>query len=221
MTTILADALTAIGVDTYSVTFDSVTQKFTIYNGAAVSAPFALGFGTPTDTGDRNPRFVLGFPAGTTTSQSFIGPGPPLAGNVLVAPYVNQMSGPNYLYVNSTIMGPATQMYLPKGAISLGGGNAGPQCAKIPVNTSPGGIVYWQDPDPQKWFSTESLHDITNMDFYLSIGNQGAQKPLQLNGSAFSLTIGILTTDDTITSVIDSGTTETTMAYANKRQRFG
>ena len=64
----------------------------------------------------------------------------------MISPNVIQATGPNYIYVNSSKVGQITNLYLPQGATNLGGGNAGPQMAKIPVMVQPGGITYWQDP---------------------------------------------------------------------------
>lgn len=141
--TIMADALTAASPSgkTYSVTYSSNTQKFTFKNGAGSTEPFTFNFGAPTNSGNINPRLYIGFPGGDTTSQTF-GAG----GDTMVAPNAAQVSGPNYLYLNSLKLGQLCNMYLPKGAFNLGGGNAGPQMAKIPVNVQQGGVIYWQDP---------------------------------------------------------------------------
>ena len=102
--------------------------------------------------------------------------------------FVAQISGPNYLYVNSNALGPNVNMYQPR--TSFIGGNSGPQIAKIPVNVSPGGIIYWQDPDPQKWFSADNLDSLSNLDLYLSLGT--SRDILQLNGAGFSIKLGLL-----------------------------
>lgn len=105
----------------------------------------------------------------------------------ITAPFVAQLSGPNYLYVNSTTLGPACNLYLPRTDYAS---NAGPEMAKIPVNVSPGGIIFWQDPDPQKYFAMDNLASLQKIDFYLSLGTNTDILPL--NGQGFSLKIGIL-----------------------------
>ena len=65
---------------------------------------------------------------------------------LIVAPNAASVTGPNYIYLNSMKLGQLTNLYLPQGAVNLGGGNAGTQIAKIPVNVQPGGIIFWQDP---------------------------------------------------------------------------
>ena len=74
----------------------------------------------------------------------------------------------------------------------LNGGYAGPQMAKIPVNVGSGSVIFWQDPDPQKWFDVENLPILNQLDFYLTLGNTTTQIPLQLNGLSFSLKLGVL-----------------------------
>jgi hypothetical protein len=127
----------------------------------------------------------MGFPGGTTTAV-FSG------GLFMESPNVVLISGPNYIYVNSTAIGQLTNLYLPQGAVNLGGGNSGPQMAKIPVNVSSGNVIFWQDPDPQKWFDVENLPLLNQIDFYLTLGNTTTQTPLRLNGLSFSLKLAVL-----------------------------
>lgn len=205
MTTLLGQILTNASPSTfvYTVTFDSTIQKFIYANGAGVTTPFAFTFGVEGDSGDSNPRNFLGFPSGTTVSQFFDPVGPPI-GNYLVSPRVLSITGPNYLYVNSFKMGNLTDLYVPLTADTLTRGNAGPQMAKVPVNVQPGGTIYWQDPSPSMFFDLENLNSLTEIDFFLSLGNS-SQVPLQLNGQSFSLKLGILVNEFTNSSV-SSGT---------------
>jgi len=178
----LQTALNSVSTN-YTVTFSDQTQKFTFTTTKADVTSFTFTFGLPTNSGNRNPRLYIGFPGGTTSS----------AGLTLVSPNVVLISGPNYLYVNSNTIGQLTNLYLPQGAVNLGGGNAGPQMAKIPVNVISGNVIFWQDPDPQKWFDVENLPLLNRVDFYLTLGNTTTQIPLQLNGLSFSIKLGVLT----------------------------
>ena len=181
----LATALMAAlnGVSSgYLVTFDSQLQRFVFVCNKAGVTSFSFTFGAPTNSGNNNPRLYIGFPGGTTTS----------IGNLIVSPNVVLISGPNYIYVNSAAIGQLTNLYLPQGAENLGGGNSGPQMAKIPVNVSSGNVIFWQDPDPQKWFDVENLPLLNQIDFYLTLGNTTTQIPLKLNGLSFSLKLGVL-----------------------------
>lgn len=184
----LATALTAAlnGVSAnYAVQFDTQTQKLRFYCTKPFVSAFSFTFGAPTNSGNFNPRLFMGFPGGTTTAV-FAG------GLFMESPNVVLISGPNYIYVNSTAIGQLTNLYLPQGAFNLGGGNSGPQMAKIPVNVSSGNVIFWQDPDPQKWFDVENLPLLNQIDFYLTLGNTTTQTPLKLNGLSFSLKLGVL-----------------------------
>ena len=181
LATALQAALNGVSSD-YVVTFDAQLQKFTFTTTKAGVTSFTFGFGAPTNSGNFNPRLYIGFPGGITASS----------GTTLVSPNVVLISGPNYVYVNSTAIGQLTNLYLPQGAVNLGGGNAGPQMAKIPVTVSSGNVIFWQDPDPQKWFDVENLPLLNQVDFYLTLGNTTTQIPLKLNGLSFSLKLAVL-----------------------------
>jgi len=189
---------------TYTVTYDSTQQKFTYWNNNGSNTPFSFTFGTVNDEGNTNPRLILGFPDGTTTSGGYAASGTP-KGNFLTSPNAMSITGPNYLYLNSQRIGNLTDLYLPRGAVNLGGGNAGPQMAKIPVNVQPGGVIFWVDPAPMMWFDLENLQSLTEIDFFLSLGNTSGQYPLQLNGQPFSLKIGLLVNDFTSNNYSSGG----------------
>ena len=192
MTALLATALTNASPNlfTYTVTFDSTIQKFIYWNNSGLNLPFSFTFGSGVDSGENNPRNLLGFPAGNTVSQNFIGSGTP-TGNYLVSPGVLSITGPNYLYVNSFKLGNLTDLYVPISADTLTRGNSGPQMAKVSVNVQPGGTIFWNDPSPSMFFDLENLATISEIDFFLSLGNS-SQTPLPLNGQSFSIKIGIL-----------------------------
>lgn len=181
LATALQTALNAVSTG-YVVTYNSILQKLVFVCNKLNVIGFAFTFGTPTNSGNKNPRLYIGFPGGITTSSS----------NVIVSPNVILLSGANYVYVNSNALGNLTNMYLPQGAVNLGGGNSGPQMAKIPINCNSGEVAYWQDPDPQKWFDIENLNVLNQVDFYLTLGNTTAEVPLKLNGVSFSLKLAIL-----------------------------
>lgn len=195
LATALQTALnTSSGVFTYTVTFAGQasspnTGKFTFSNNAGGGATFSFTFGGTTDGGTTNPRLFMGFPAGVSTSST---------SQVLVAPNAALVSGPNYLYLNSRQLGSTLACLLPRGAVNLGNGTAGPQIAKIPINVQPGGIIYWSDPDPLKWFSLENLNLLSQLDMYITLGNNDVPKCTQLNGLSFSVKLGILQNNQTV-----------------------
>lgn len=188
METVLAAAINAVRLSAlvYTVTADTNTQKLVIKNNSGgVSLPFTMTFGSSTDTGNSNPRLYLGFTRGATTSIHDVG-----VTDYIIAPNAYSITGPNYVYVNSDKLGNLCNLFLPRGAFNLGYGNAGPQLAKIPLTVQPGGVVFWSDPDPGKWFDLESLPSLTDVDFYLTMGN--TSNKLRMNGQNFSIKLGIL-----------------------------
>jgi hypothetical protein len=186
LATALQSALNAVS-SLYVVTYNASTQKMTFTTTKAGVTAFSFSFGAPTNSGNTNPRLYMGFPGGTTVST----------GLTMISPNIPLLSGPSYLYVNSSSLGPLTNLYLPQGAFNLGGGNAGPQIAKVPVAGNSGDVLFWQDPDPQKWFDLENLSLLNQVDFYLTLGNTTTQLPLKLNGLSFSLKLAILTNEFT------------------------
>lgn len=184
------------------------TGKITISLNSSSNIAMILGFGVTGDPGNYNPRLYLGFNAGGNVATYVPG-----TGMVLEAPNVNLISGPNYLYINSRKIGQLVNTYLPAGAANLGNGNSGPQLAKIPVNVQPGGIIFWSDPDPEKYFDLENLVNFADVDFYLSLGNTSTQIPLQLNGLSFSIKMGILV-NKTVRNELQGGTAAANRVYA-------
>jgi hypothetical protein len=157
------------------------------FSPEAPATGFTMTFGPVGDNGNFNPRLFLGFESGTTSS-TFV----PGTGAVINAQNFSQVTGPNYVYLNSRKLGALVDLYLPSGASNIGAGNTGAQIAKIPVSVQPGGTIFWQDPDPMKYFDFENLINLSDLDLYLTLGNSSNQVPLQLNGLSFSVKIGVL-----------------------------
>ena len=155
-------------------------------------ANFQLTFGSVGGTGNTSPRLYLGFEGGSTYTPSL----------VLTAPNPVNLSGANYLYLNSLAIGSLLDCNLAFGSVNLGGGNGSIQVARIPVNVAPGGVILYNDPVPDFWFDVGVIENLQSLDLYLSLGNQGSSAtivPLSLNGLNFSVKVGILrrkTTDD-------------------------
>ena len=185
--------VTAGTTATYTVTYVGLRNRllFTSSTNNPFTLSFGAGYNIPgvqPNSGNTNPRLFIGFPPGDTASTSVGGV------QVITTPNSLLLSGPNYLYLNSTKLGSDISLYLPTGAFNLGGGKSGPQIAKIPINTNQNSLIVWKDPDPQKWFTFGQLQTISTFDFYLTLGNTTSQQPLQLNGLGFSLKLGILKT---------------------------
>lgn len=173
-TTLAAAVQTALGVG-YTVTYSSQTQKFTIVG----AAPFTMTFGGVDDVGLTNPRLLLGMNAGVNSSS----------GTTLVAPNVGEVTGANYVYLNSSSIGPLFPLYLPQKAPNSLAGGKGPQVAKFQMDVNPGEIQFHKDSVPDYWFDLQNLLQIQSFDMYLTLGNTNT--PLQLNGQSFSLKIGL------------------------------
>lgn len=154
---------------TSTVTYNSTTMKLEFTGG-----PYFFRF---IEDVLASPRLWLGFAAGVTGGTTFS------ATNVAL------LSGPNYLYINSTLFGQLTHNYLPTGFSSTNG-NTGPQIAKVPVTCDSGEIIYYTDPDPQKYFDIGDSNTIQKIDFYLSAGT--SEDVLDLNGLSFSLKMALL-----------------------------
>lgn len=194
MVTLLGSLLTtATGVGgTYVVTISNQTNKLTFTGSGGTLAGFTFTFGSVGGTGNTSPRLYLGFEGGPVSSTAL----------VLTAPNPVNLSGANYLYLNSLAIGSLLDCNLAFGSVNLGGGNGSIQIARIPVNTSPGGTILYEDSIPDFWFDVGNLENLQSFDLYLSLGNQGSTAtiiPLALNGLNFSVKVGIIrkkTTDD-------------------------
>lgn len=168
----------------YVVNYSAATNNFAITNtSGGPTGNFSFIFGTSTDTGNTNPRLLLGFGSGTTSS--FLS-----NTSQIITSGAISLFGADYMYLNSTIMGPLVQLYLPQGAINLANGDIGPQVCKMTVNDAPNETIYYTDPDPQKWFNMENLFNLSSVDFYFTLGN--TNQVVDFNGQNFSLKVGIL-----------------------------
>jgi len=187
-----ASTATDAGHFTYTVTYSALTQKFTVSTTNAPSVTnvtFSIIFPTVNGIeGNTDPSIMMGGNA-TQTSTPFI-KGPPDIYWVLEMPNAALVTGPNYLYLNSQKIGSLTNTYLPEGAENFG--SLGPQITKIPVNTQAGGVIFWSDPAPQRWFRVDFNSNVPQLDFYLTLGNWNNQVPLSLNGCSFSIKLGML-----------------------------
>lgn len=150
--------------------------------------PFALSF--PADTSS-SPGPWMGFTPGTKLAVLAGFP----AKYTVISDGVALLGGPQYVYLNSATLGPLAQLHLPQGVTApLQAGGHGPQLAKIQANASFGGVIFWRDPDPDKYFGLQNLQNIVKIDLFLTLGNgESSQHPLRLNGANFSVKIAMLT----------------------------
>lgn len=182
--TALSSASTAIGNSyTYTVSFSATTQLLTITKtGAGI---FTLTFGAGlSDPGNTNPRLWLGFSGGANVGTA----------TTLVSPSVIQLTGPNYIYINSRAIGSLINVYLPgNGLINpTNAGADGVQIARIPITSQPGGVTFWQDPVPLMWFETGNTTFSGSIDLFCTLGTNDLV-PIQFNGGSFVVKMGVLT----------------------------
>lgn len=170
---VLKSVIEAAVPGTITVTYNASTLKLVFASTASLYFRFVADELA-------SPRLWIGFNAGIL---GFTGAGS------ISAPNVALLSGPNYLYINSVQFGQLTNHYLPTG-LSKVNGNTGPQIAKVPVNCDSGEIIYYTDPDPQKYFDIGDTNTLQKIDFYLSVGTSEAV--LDLNGLSFSLKLALL-----------------------------
>ena len=110
-------------------------------------------------------------------------------GSTIQSAIIAQVTGPYYLYVNSSKIGSLVNFNLCDTAIT---GGVGPEIARIPVNVQFGSVVFYTDPDPNKYFDFFTGTQFDSFDFYLTLGSDQYQKPLDLKGSPWSLKLGVL-----------------------------
>lgn len=189
LVTLLNSLLVGTDVWAFTVSFNQITQKIEVVSSATTSRIFSF------TTTSAELASVMGLTAGVTSTSSWNG-----TVNSLSYPNCCAVTGPNYLYINSSKIGNLTNCLLPKS--SSGNGNSGMQIAKIPVNVQPGGVIYWQDPVPEKWFSLENLFQLTEIDLFITVGNNPT--PVDLNGLSFSVKFAVLA-DEYFTTKHSSG----------------
>ena len=106
----------------------------------------------------------------------------------IVSPLVPSPTGPYYLYLNSRTLGSLVNFNLADGAAT----GTGPELCRIPINTNFGGVISYTDPDPEKYFDFFIGNQISTFDFYLTLGTDQYQKPLDMKGVPWSVKLGLL-----------------------------
>jgi hypothetical protein len=110
-------------------------------------------------------------------------------GSQIVSTIIAQVTGPYYLYVNSRRIGSLINFNVSDGSVTKG---IGPEVARIPVNVQYGSVIFYNDPDANKYFDFFIGGQFDNIDFYLTLGSDQYQKPLDMKGSPWSLKLGLL-----------------------------
>jgi hypothetical protein len=160
----------------FLVTWNTQLLKFVFTEASA--APWSLTFQT-----SNSAYSVMGFYPGFTVSAV------PGIGSQIVSASVAQVTGPYYLYVNSRQVGSLVNFNLPDGSVQAG---IGPEICRIPINVGYGSVIFYNDPCPEKFFDFFIGGQFDSMDFYLTLGRDQYQKPIDMKGSPWSLKIGLL-----------------------------
>jgi hypothetical protein len=187
-------------------------QYFIIYNVGSVAITVKTAFAVliyAQPTGTRVTYTINGggtaWIRGASTAYSG-GLVPPEGQASLTAPNVMNLSGPNYLYLCSSQLGPLVDVFLPNERLNGNElGSKGPELAKVPVEVNSGNIIFWSDPDPSKWFDLDNLQSLPSLDFYCSIGINNENKPIRFNGQGFSIKMGVLIGDPNVTALVGGG----------------
>jgi len=160
----------------FTVTWSTQQLKFTFTSPLASS--WTLFFATR-----QTAYSVIGFLPGIVYSNSGIG-------SKIVSPIIAQVSGPYYLYVNSNKIGSLVNFNLPDQSPASG---TGTEICRIPINVQFGSVIFYNDPCPGMMFDFFANNQFDSFDFYLTLGSDQYQKPLDLKGSPWSLKLGVLT----------------------------
>ena len=64
--------------------------------------------------------------------------------------------------------------------------------ARIPLSVNFGELIQYEDPDPEKYFDFFTGHQFSSFDFYLTLGSDQYQKPVDMKCSPWSLKLGLL-----------------------------
>lgn len=167
LATELALQLNTLGDGLYTVTWNSETFRFTITG----PGPFGLRMG------DQSPKFMLGLNSGYNGADG---------SDVLVSPNAASPSGPLYLFLNSSILGPLIKCDSQDDTRTIN------QICKIPIDVQKGGFISYKDSNPTQFFDFPSNKVVTFFDLYLTLGYDQEQVPLDMKGMGFSVVLGVL-----------------------------
>lgn len=166
-------AIAAVSVG-FLVTWSTSTLRFSYtFAGGAVTWGFIF-------TSKQSAYSLMGFLPVSTNTQ--------VGNGTMLSSTVASPTGPYYLYLNSRSLGSLINFNLPDAAAP----GAGPEMARIPITENFGELIVYRDPDPTKYFDFFIGHQFNNFDFYLTLGSDQFQKPVDMKGAPWSLKVGLL-----------------------------
>ena len=174
-----------------SITYSQVTGKISISTtNASVASISFVGAPVPPATSP-TPELaweLLGFNRGTTTNGT----------STIIAPKVAQFSGPNFMYLRSSILASVVNNETMSYSASTTNTNATPLfsqsdniLAMIPITENTGSVVNYIDQSTRfLWFSPTTLRRV---DFYFTLGNRSF--PVNFNGIPFQIRLACYSKD--------------------------
>lgn len=195
----LVTALTAAWANAFTVTFSSITNKFTISGTLAFTFDFA-SFTTATTTQFAMDKWatVLGFQKGINT----------LSGTSITSTLSANVGGEDYLYLRSNLGGALYESVYKTEDVP--GDND--IIARIPINVNRNEIIQWLN--PRREFFTYYPQNQTRYVFWFTF--RDSKTPVEFNGQPFSLKIGLMTSVKNSVTIINSNQT----GYAQSRPSF-
>lgn len=166
---------------TYTVTFDVDQYSFQITTSnlpPGSTGNFGILISEPTNGGNSLTE-ILGLQLGLNSS---------IAGT-LFAPFVAQLTGPNYIYLCSDTLGPLSNTELPQTSMQDTRAN-GPEITMIPVNANPGQVIFYNDNTNSYVFDMHSTFQLTYLDLFFRLGPYSYPNYIDFNGASFSVKIG-------------------------------
>lgn len=158
----------------FTVTWNSQKLKFTFNHNTAV--PWSFYFD---DT--QTPYLNMGFLPNVTYANTGV--------SSITSPNIAHVTGPYYLYLNSTKIGSLISFDLADGARF---GGSSPAITRIPLDVGFGSVVFYKDPDPEKYFDFFAGQQFDTFDFYLTLGSDQNQVPIDMKGTPWSIKLGLV-----------------------------
>ena len=171
----------AYGAVTWTVTYSSLLNKLVVSNSGPTGV--SLTFGTDTDIGATNPRLWLGYNAGVNTFTGAVAGG--------TAPNALNLSGWDFVYVNSSKIGTIVDAYVADGVVF--DGNIQPVMARATINANTNAVSYYVDPAPERMWNLENLYNLQEIDIYLTTPQN---QIIDFNGLTFAIKIGVMTRNE-------------------------
>jgi hypothetical protein len=159
--------LNAASATQYATTYSSTTGKFTITSTVAEAFQLILA--------NQKIATVLGFLIGTATAS---------AGGILISTNYVNVTGPDFLLICGSLGSTLSEKIKTENPLIKGN-----IMAKVQITCNPGNILFYKDTTNEKYFEFGEI-TIDRLSLFLSFGD--IIDPIDLNGAAFSVKIGLI-----------------------------